>query len=301
MNDRLTLGAHVALTQLGLRWIRPRELAEHLDPQATLAVGLDPSRQVIAQLAVTDAGTLGLLEEKGDPLPPPQNPALIQPADVAFPQRVSDGCTMQAPCADGGAVFLLANAHVLVGLGGEGGVDHVTFTDLVSGAVHSISLSGPRPGRVLAAAMHITRMEALVLDEHVEPPRGRHARGRGARFVRFLLIDLESGASREVARLPRLSAFDRHQLVGLADGRYGLVSVNERADRTWVFALSATGESLVPTGLRRMRGHPVGAAVSSQRGLSLPFRRPRDATWAPRAVPPSDLRACHLRDLRAAL
>lgn len=58
---------------------------------------------------------------------------------------------------------------------------------------------------------------------------------------------------------------------------------------------------LVPTGLRRMRGHPVGAAVSSQRGVSLPFRRPRDATWAPRAVPPSDLRACHLRDLRAAL
>ena len=26
-----------------------------------------------------------------------------------FPQRATDGCPMQAPCADGGALFLLGN------------------------------------------------------------------------------------------------------------------------------------------------------------------------------------------------
>ncbi len=296
INDQLTLGAHVALTELELAWVLPRELKEHLGRGAVLGVGLDAQAQVIAQLAVTDAGTLGLVEEKGDPLPPPPNPNEIQVADVAFPQQASDGCRMDAPRARAGAVFLLANAHRLAAVGGEGeGSDHVTFTDLDTGRIRAIPIEGPRPGPVLAAAMHVTRMEALVLDEHVE------SRGRGARFARFLVVDLANGESRELARFPRSAAFDRYHLVGLADGRYALVATHERSERTWVFALAASHGELALSGWHRLRGVPLGAPVSSVRGLSIPFLSRGARTWAPVAVRAPDFAPCRQDDLRSVL
>ncbi len=302
VNDLLTMGAHIALTQLELAWVLPRELKEHLGEGAVLGVGLDAQAQVIAQLAVTDAGTLGLVEEKGDPLPPPPNPNEIQAADVAFPQRASDGCRMDAPRARAGAVFLLGNLRALAAVGGEGaGSDHVTFTHLDTGRIHSIPLVGVRPGPVLAAAMHVTRMEALVLDEHVEPPRGRGARGRGAVFARFLVVDLRSGESRELLRFPRAAAFDRYQLVGLADGRYGLVATHERSERTWVFALAPSPGGLALTGWRRLRGVPLGPPVSSVRGLSIPFLARGARTWTPVGVRAPDFAPCRQDDLRSVL
>lgn len=303
VNDQLTLGAHVALTQLDLAWVYPRELKEQLAPEATLMVGVDAQARVIAQLALTDAGTVGLLEEKGDPLPPPQNPNLIAPPDIAFPQRVSDGCQMRGARPANGALFLIANQHTLIGLGGEGhGIDHITFTDLRAGTAHSIAIRGDAPGRVLASAMHVTRMEALVLDEHVErAPQGRGVRGRGAVFVRFLRVDLRSGDARELARVPRLGVFDRHELVGMADGRYALIATHGISDRTWVFALGASGERLHLSGIRRMRGHPLGRALASRRGLSLPFIRAHEATWAPRSIREIDFVHARVADLGAAM
>jgi len=306
VNDLLTQGAHVALTQLDLSWIHARELDEHLAPGASLMVGIDGQDQVIAQLEITGAGTLGLAEEQGGPLPPPPNPEPIEPPDVVFPQRASGGAPLDGPCAPRGAMFLVGNRHLLVGVGGEGAqAGLVTKTDLRTGEARALPILGPRPGAVLASAMHVTRMEALVMDEVIEPVGRRRARGgrrgpRERRFARFLVVELSTGRSREIARFPRHGAFDAHRLIGTADGGYTLVATNHRADRTWVFALGVD-EGLTLRGIRRYRGHPLGPAVASQHGVSLPFQRRRDATWAPLAIRPADLRRCRLRDLHGAM
>ncbi len=296
VNELMTQGAHVALTQMGLRWVAARELDPHLAPGATLFVGIDGARQVIARLAITDAGTLGLAEEKGDPLPPPQSQAPIAPPDVAFPQR-SGRRWIDAPCASRGALLLLGNEHLLVGIGGEGAdADRITFTDLADGTVRSELLSGPVPRRVLAAAMHIRRMEALVLDEIAVPRR----RGPPRRFARFLAIDLQRGESRELARHPRLGVFDRHALVGTADGGFALASTNDRAGQTWVFGLAVDGSGLVLTGARHVRGRLLGPPVASRRGISLPVSD-RRLGWEPVAIRPGDLRRCTPDELRATM
>ncbi|MBX3273326.1 MAG: hypothetical protein KF729_23890 [Sandaracinaceae bacterium] len=157
-----------------------------------------------------------------------------------------------------------------------------------------------RPGRVLAAAMHVSRLEALVLAEVEEPPPGladrlgrplpRPPRGWPV-FARFLHVDLAAGTSRELARFPRLGAFDQHALVGTENGGYALAATNERAGHTWVFGLASDPAGLHLRGGTRLDGRLRGAPIASERGITLPLARARGAgvPWEPVGVRPSDL------------